>query len=504
MEEARPIDPETPARSDQMPNGDQEDGAAAKETALVRWRQKVELNPNQAEAHFGLAQELDRLERFDEAPDHYRRATELNPGDARFLENYGDLLLYVGKFSTATDVFKRCLEIEPNAYEPSLALSSLLRDAGDRDGAERILADVMRHHPYIWYNQVRPERETILRIRGVERSSYGILERQDGHFDYLLRGGHFSIRDLIKDRNFNIIVLNASERNLDDLTDLPAFDIIVNTIGWPDLKRDSLLSAARFIDRYADLPLINDPRQVLATTRDRNFQSLNVLDGVTFPRTEKIWWDGDDDDLFIKEVAGLGLRYPLIIRRVGTQTGTSVALVRDEAKLSRYLERNGGGKSYYCIQYHDIRRPDGLYNKMRVFCIDSRYYPVANLINDDWQIHSGDRYNVMADNIWTQDRGAALFVGCIGAENFNGLQKIKKIIKLDFFGIDFTIMEDGSLFIFELNAAMRHNFDHVKRFPYTKPYLKGISKAFHAMVEARLGKRRAIRGRHTGATSKAG
>ena len=60
-------------------------------------------------------------------------------------------------------------------------------------------------------------------------------------------------------------------------------------------------------------------------------------------------------------------------------------------------------------------------------------------------------------------------------------------LRLDFFGIDFTVLEDGRLFIFELNAAMRHNFDHAPAFPYTWPHLRAISQAFHAMAESRAG-----------------
>ncbi|OZH55902.1 hypothetical protein AFK68_01615 [Hydrocoleum sp. CS-953] len=70
-----------------------------------------------------------------------------------------------------------------------------------------------------------------------------------------------------------------------------------------------------------------------------------------------------------------------------------------------------------------------------------------------------------------------------GAENFNKLYQIRDLVGLDFFGIDLTILPDGTLFIFELNAAMRHNFDHAKNFPYTEPHLKRISHAFNAMVQ---------------------
>ena len=57
---------------------------------------------------------------------------------------------------------------------------------------------------------------------------------------------------------------------------------------------------------------------------------------------------------------------------------------------------------------------------------------------------------------------------------------------LEFFGIDFTIDNNGKVFIYELNASMRHSFDHAKNFPYKMPYDKNTSAAFERMVLSRV------------------
>ena len=478
---ARAAPPANPAGKDE-PAPQERDGE------LERWRDRVAQSPDEAEVHMRLATELENQGQLEESLAHYRRAVDLKPDDDRLLEFYGDVLLQLGNFKDAFSVYRRCLTLNPDNYDAGLAMSSLLREAGKDDAAQEVLAQVMRRHPYVLHGRMKPEKPTILRIRGIERSAYGIWRRPDGLFDYILRGGHFSIRDLVRKNRFNLFILNAFENNLDGMTELPRFDIIVNTIACPDLKRESLLAAARFVDRYPSVPLINHPRRILETSRDRNHHRLNVIDGVHFPKTERVWWDGRSVDRLVDEIHGLGFIYPLIIRRVGTQTGTSIGLIQNETMLRDYLGRNPGGTEYYCIEYKDVRRSDGLYGKTRTFCIDGRYYPVANLLHDEWQIHSGDRYSVMADNGWTQEREKAYlgdFIGYIGEENFNKLRRIRDLLQLDFFGVDFTILDDGSLFIFEINAAMRHNYDHVPRFPYTKPYLQRISRAFHAMVEER-------------------
>ena len=49
------------------------------------------------------------------------------------------------------------------------------------------------------------------------------------------------------------------------------------------------------------------------------------------------------------------------------------------------------------------------------------------------------------------------------------------------------MLADGGMFIFELNPAMRHNYDHAGNFPYTRPHLDRISAAFNEMVQRKLG-----------------
>ena len=70
----------------------------------------------------------------------------------------------------------------------------------------------------------------------------------------------------------------------------------------------------------------------------------------------------------------------------------------------------------------------------------------------------------------------------LGKKNYQRLQALYELIKLDFFGIDFCIQEDGTLFVFELNAVMRHSFAHADNFSYMEPYMTASSRAFLSMV----------------------
>ena len=453
-------------------------------------QKKSQITP-QVKENIISAVRMMQLKRWDEALKHYQIASELAPDSLEILYDYGKILLTVGKFKQAKQVFQRCLEIDPHDYDSGLALSSLLHSQGNLEGAKTMLEKVTRQHPYIFSGKSDPQKPSILRMRGLEGSAYSILKQADGTFKHLLRGGHFSIGDLVDKSQVNLIILNIFESNLEELTNPPKFDLILNTIACPDLKPVSLLAAARFVDNYPHIPLINHPRQVLATTRERNSLRLNMISGVRFPKTEKVFWDGVSIDKIIQEILGWGFTFPLIVRKVGSQTGSSVAFLYNKIELKSHFQNSPSNQHYYVIQFHDCRYFQDVSNKTRIFFIDGKLYPVANLFNSDWNIHSGDRYNLMSKAPWTQEKEKTFLndpIYYLGQENFAKLYKIRDVIDLDFFGIDFTILEDGTLFIFELNAAMRHNFDHATNFPYTRPHLERISNAFNTMVQQRLNK----------------
>ncbi len=413
----------------------------------------------------------------------------LPPSQSTLLNMYGEFLLSRGKFAEAAQAFLNCLKISPNHYESGIALSSLADARGDRKAARAILNQVARSHPIIWEGKPDPHKPTLLRIRGIEDSVYRIVQKSDGTYTNVLRGGHFSIENLIDRQQYNLMILNLLENNIDELQAIPKFDLLLNTIACPDRKRASLLAAARFVDRYPQIPAINDPRLVLETTRQRNYFRLNMIPGVSFPKTEKVRWDGMSFQGISQEISALGFAFPFIVRLLGSQTGSSVQLINNESELYSYFQNSPADKEYYVIQFRDYRNAKNAYNKTRIFFIDGNFYPVANLFNDTWNVHSGDRYNVMDKNQWMQEEEQSFLndpVSYLGRENLDKLYKIRDLVGLDFFGIDLTILPDGTLFIFELNAAMRHNFDHAKNFPYTEPHLRRISNAFNTMIQNRL------------------
>ncbi len=449
--------------------------------------------PDNADNCLDLATELERLGRFENALECYRRASELAPDVPCMLNEYGAFLLRTGQFDEAIHLFQKCVRLDskgPDTYDSGLALSSLNYHLGHEREAQDILESIVKCYPYIMEKHYDPEKSTILRLRGFENAVYSILENSDGTYKKLLRGGHFAVTNLLDEEKYNVALLNIFENNLDTLGNIPHFNLILNTIACPDSKQASLLVATKFVERYPHIPIINAPHLVLETTRERNSLRLNQIPGVVFPKTEKFWWEGSDLDRIYDHILELGFVFPIIVREVGSQTGQSVALIENKASLHTYFESRQIHQAYYAIQFKDCSlQGDNVFHKMRVFFIDGTLYPIANVFNDTWNIHSGDRYSVMIAHEWMQNEEKEFLkdpFNYLGRNNIDRLYAVRDSIQLDFFGIDFTISSDNTVLIFELNAAMRHNFDHAGNFPYTKPYLEAASDAFNKMVRERI------------------
>ncbi|WP_200817742.1 TauD/TfdA family dioxygenase, partial [Calothrix rhizosoleniae] len=176
------------------------------------------LNLNNAEAHLALAKEMRKLNRVDDEFKHYRLASELatdNKVALQAFSAYGELSLRTGKFVEATKAFRRCLEIDPQNYNCGLALSSLVYESGNVVAARAILEQVTQHYPFVFLKKPNSEKPTILRTRGLEGSAYKIVKEADGTYTNLLRGGHFSIKNLLNKQRYNLIILNIFEKNTD-------------------------------------------------------------------------------------------------------------------------------------------------------------------------------------------------------------------------------------------------------------------------------------------------
>lgn len=451
----------------------------------------------------------EKSRKYVQAEAAFSRAGLLAPDDAIATFCLGRVQAAQGKLDDTLASLRKAAERLPHNRDVALWLAGLQVNMGDLAAGRASLADHYLKNPLRVAEGTAPDLPPIILARGFSRSLPLLGENSDGVLAPGLRGGSFSHIHLLTDPAFTLYdytiaggnILEDPER---DPPRLPEDALVVNTIADPDIEDETLEDLEAYLVQTG-LPVVNSPAAVRETTRDNNYDRLKDLEGIVFPRTTRI--EVSDPESSADELRRLGYDAPFILREAGTHSARSTKLIEAWDDVAPYLtvetRRNnpmsphdehgaftgGLADTFYAIQYFDIRRDDGFYNKKRFFVIDGDLYPVVSHLDRIWNVRGTNRLDLMKNTPWAMDQERAFLEdpeASIGAKNYRRLHDLKDIIGLDFFGIDFTDLPDGRILIFETNPAMRHSHDHGRNFPYMTPHLNRITEAFETMVRNRL------------------
>lgn len=451
------------------------------------------------------AELLEDAGRYREAESAYRRVLTIRPDDGMACFRLARALINQDKAEEALNLLRALSEKEPDNRDVASWYAGLLSTDGDPSSGAAVMRDHYRDHPIA----IRPGRDKalppILLIRGFSNTRV-LLGRDapDGKLRPGYRGGNFSHTHLLIDPAFAVIDYTIASENIlsevgSEAPRLPDKALIVNSIADADIEAESLKTLDAFI-RETGMPVINPPQQVLKTTRDSNYQRLRETDGFYVPRTIRLSLGDDGADGLISGLKAEGFTPPFILREAGTHTARATTLVQDWGAVPAFLDgladtHSGGlGDVFYATEFVDCRgaedtRAAGTYNKKRFFFIDRRLYPVVSHIDRVWNVHGSNRREVMRRTPWMIEQEKRFLADPraeIGAPAYDRIEALKDDVGLDFFGIDFTMMPDGRVLVFEMNPAMRHSHDHARNTPHLTPYMEAITKAFEAMVRERL------------------
>lgn len=454
------------------------------------YRGLLALRPGLAEGWRGLGDFLAGEGRLKEATVAFHRATEAAPDDARALAGLGRVLARLDETAAARTALERAWILDPDDAETGRWLSAVLRRLRCKGEARRVLEETVSRHPLTPKPVAKgAARASILRLRGVEGAFYTLGLSGNGERKLKLSTGNFSTTYLLRSGTFDVWEYLVLEDNL--LGDAPPeADVVINSIADPDVEAASLETVAAFLERHPKLPVINRPEAVLETARDENWQRLKDRDGLVFPVTLRLGPEGRSADSVLEAAAAQGVGLPFLMRRTGTQTGRSFERIDDRAALEAYLGRQAKAE-LYLIQYLEETVADGLFRKMRLFCIDGTFFPVVCHTDDTWNVHGTNRLTMMKGHDWMVADEEAFMAdprAFIGERAWTTLEGLRDVIGLDYFAVDFTVRRDGTVVVYETNAAVRHAFDHARNFAYLTPYMEAVTQAFEAMVLERAGK----------------
>jgi hypothetical protein len=175
------------------------------------------------------------------------------------------------------------------------------------------------------------------------------------------------------------------------------------------------------------------------------------------------------------------LGWPVLVRPAGAHGGAGLARADSPEALASAA---AGHAARDVTAFVDFASPDGLFRKYRMIFIDRRPLPYHLAIGDDWLVHYvsanmlGEPARRREEQRFLDDPAAAL-----GGRARAALAAIGARLDLDYAGIDFSVLPDGRVLVFEANATMVvHPETPGGVLDYKNPAARAILAAFDAMV----------------------
>ncbi|WP_233869813.1 ATP-grasp domain-containing protein [Paraburkholderia adhaesiva] len=263
---------------------------------------------------------------------------------------------------------------------------------------------------------------------------------------------------------------------------LPPFDLAFNVIGDADIASPLQARVERFT-LAESRPVLNVPERVAATRRDR---LPALLCGLTDVQTAPCIRIEAADAHAQARIDSAGLKLPLLVRPVATHGGEG--LVRCDTPVELEAALAGQSGPFYVSAFRDTRDADGSYRKYRVVFVDREPYPYHLAISPNWMVHyfsagmEGVHWKLDEEARFLADPAAAL-----GERAAKAIAAIGQRLDLDYAGVDFTLLPDGSVFVFEANATMLvHRERAGGELAHKNDYVQRIADAFEAMMHARV------------------
>lgn len=431
------------------------------EEAAALYERALALNPNSAEAHNNLGDIYKDRGNLDEAATRYLRALALKPDFTVALCNLGTVHAIANQYGPAAEWYRRALALDPDIGVANMNLSSILESEGRLAEAQLYRARAPRPQPLIVETAPEPRR-TVLVL-----SAAG--------------DGNVPLETLLP-RRINTRLKWCVECATDEQEDtLPPYDVVFNAIGNADLLPPSLPRLARFLERCRR-PVIDRPERIAPTRRDLMPRLLEGIPDVVVPPVLRLSREEATGPDLAARLAAAGVTYPLLVRPISGQGGSGIVLPETPGQLAEIKFPNAD--AFYFIAYHDYRSTDGFYRKYRMIFVDREPLPYHLAISPRWLVHYFSAE--MLAEPWKHEEEHRFLKNpaqALGPKAMAAIEAIARRLDMEYAGIDFSVLPDGRVLVFETNATMSVVSPEAADFPYKPAYVENIFAAIEAMLE---------------------
>ena len=433
--------------------------------AMADYQTAARLAPDRSSVHVGAAGCAAELDRLEEAERWLRRAVALDPANKEALANLGSVLVRLDRLEDARGPCLAALALDATILSAHQNLSEILAHS---DPA------AARAHREFAYRQ----KQLFIEPAYQEQCRVLVLSAADA--------ANVPIRHIMPRSRFTIIRWYVEYATPGQADQLPSYDLVFNAIGDPDFVPAFNGETAAFVSAQGDR-LLNPLARVATTARDTLSALLAGVPNILVPRTVRF---GTRGPALPEAVCDAAVTFPVLVRPIGSHGGAGVIKADGVGDLSA-----AAGGNCYVTEFVDFQSPDACYRKYRVIFVDGRAYPYHLAIGPHWLVHywtSG-----MEQAAWKRAEEAAFLTdpaAAIGGSAWAAMEEIGGRLQLHYAGIDFGILADGRVIVFEANATMLVHPETDPAFAYRCAAVQHIQQAFADMIDRRVaGHRRLYR-----------
>jgi len=380
----------------------------------------------------------------------FKSVLVLDPNHVETLYNLGVIASDQNHLDNCEAWFRRALQVDPDYVDAHVNLSAALLKKGHVQEA--------RAHRDIAY------RKQCLFVRNSTSAVRSVLILFDAG------KGNINLSHLFSRSRNTVIDWMIEYSTPEQSSTLPHFDLVFNAMGDPEMTGAAALPAARFVADCAK-PVLNKPEIVARTSRDKIPALLAGIEGLFAPQV----WRVTPQDAWPEEIAK---HLPVIVRPADSHGGAGVQLVHSAHALEQIVCTRT--QSLYVSKFCDFASRDGFHRKYRVIFIDRQPFAYHLAISSNWLVHyatadmPAHAWKLEEERRFLQDPRQSL-----GDTGFAAIQAIGARMDLDYAGVDFSVLPDGQILVFEANPVMLvHPEDPQSVLAFKNAHVTRIFEAF--------------------------
>ena len=432
-------------------------------------------------------------------------AAALDPTDAEAQLAVGEAYASLDRPHDAERCFKRALKLGKRA-DAHADLSTLYLAVGMLDAAEHhalaVLAGVDRGMlDDVLFAMAHQTLASVAASRGDDVTSEARLDQayaRQSVFRQQVAGSPFTTLVLVSRRAGNIpfktllpplrsdlIVWYMEHARIEQLAGLPPHAVVLNAIGDADIAMASR-DVVEAVLAGCGKPVMNRPERVRASFRHRLAETFAGVPDLVVPQTVRLTASEIAEGGLAAAVARAGIEPPVLVRPVASHGGQGLVLARDAVELAGLTAPEGDA---YVSRFHEYASADGWHRKHRMIFVDRQPFPYHLAISPHWMAHHqtsdmvGDAARMDEELAFLEDPQAA-----IGPRAMAAVTAIGERLDLDYAGVDFSVLPDGRVLVFEANATMLTHLEQEDGpFAAKNPYVRRIIEAFQARLASLAG-----------------